>query len=108
MGWGRWLTYLIGAIFAALIVPLVAGSLLRDDAGVPFSMGEWYHATAAVGGLGHRPRRPQPAVRRPSTGHHLLVLGLIVWATSMFASYAVFGHHQPLNAIVVARASSCS
>ena len=33
--------------------------------------------------------------------HYLLTLGLLVWATSMFASYAIFGHHRPLNAVVV-------
>ena len=27
--------------------------------------------------------------------------GMLVWATSMFASYAVFGHHRPLNAVIV-------
>jgi transglutaminase-like putative cysteine protease len=33
--------------------------------------------------------------------HHIMIFGLIVWATSMFASYAVFGHHRSLNAVVV-------
>ena len=32
-------------------------------------------------------------------GHHLLVLGLLVWASSQFASYAAFGHRRPLNAV---------
>ena len=35
VGWGRWLTFLIGAIFAALLVPLITGagrpSGWRDD-----------------------------------------------------------------------------
>ena len=26
--------------------------------------------------------------------HYILVFGMLVWATSMFASYAVFGHHR--------------
>src|SRR4029077_565901 len=34
-------------------------------------------------------------------GHHLWVIGLVVWATSMFASYATFGHRRPLNAVVL-------
>ena len=34
-------------------------------------------------------------------GHHMLVLGLWVWASSMFAGYAVFGHRRPLNAVVL-------
>ena len=33
--------------------------------------------------------------------HYLLTLGLLVWATSMFASYAIFGHHRPLSAVAV-------
>ena len=33
--------------------------------------------------------------------HYILVLAMVVWATSMFASYAVFGHHRPLSAVVV-------
>ena len=33
--------------------------------------------------------------------HYVLTLGLVVWATSMFASYAVFGHHRPLSAVLV-------
>ena len=32
-------------------------------------------------------------------GHHLLVLGLLVWGSSQFASYAAFGHRRPLNAV---------
>ena len=31
VGWGRWLTYLIGSVFAALIVPLVVGEILRAE-----------------------------------------------------------------------------
>ena len=40
----------------------------------------------------------------PSTrdhGHHLLVLGLLIWGSAMFASYAAFGHRRPLNAILL-------
>ena len=33
--------------------------------------------------------------------HYLLTIGLVVWATSQFASYAVFGHHRPLSAVTV-------
>jgi hypothetical protein len=34
-------------------------------------------------------------------GHFMLVLGLLVWATGLFAGYATFGRHRPVNAIVV-------
>ena len=100
VGWGRWTTYLVGALFAALIVPLVTGSLLRDDAGLPYSMGEWYHASATSAASAVIDLAVKNLPYTTQYGHYLVVLGLIVWATSMFASYAVFGHHHPLNAIV--------
>ena len=100
VGWGRWTTYGVGALFAALVVPLVTGSLLRDDAGLPYGMGEWYHATAASAASAIIDLAVKNLPYTTQYGHYLLVLGLLVWATSMFASYAVFGHHHPLNAIV--------
>ncbi len=33
--------------------------------------------------------------------HFIYAFGLLVWATSMFASYAVFGHRRPMNAVIV-------
>ena len=33
--------------------------------------------------------------------HFIYAFGLLVWATSMFASYAVFGHRRPINAVIV-------
>ncbi len=100
VGWGRWTTYLVGAGFAALVVPLVTGSLLRDGLGLPYRMEEWYHATAASAATAVIDLTVKNLPYTTQYGHYLLVLGLIVWATSMFASYAVFGHHHPLNAIV--------
>ncbi len=99
VGWGRWLTFLIGAIFAALLVPLLTALAAPPD--------------------GAHDRRPLPRDRRrrssrryidiairdlastPQYLHYILTLGSVVWATSMFASYAVFGHHRPLNAVIV-------
>jgi transglutaminase-like putative cysteine protease len=98
VGWGRWLTYLIGSIFAALVVPIITAL-----AAMPFgtSIHELFQATSdsvvhayediAVLGL-------------PSTIeylHFIFVFGMLVWATSMFASYAVFGHRRPMNAVIV-------
>ena len=34
VGWGRWLTYLVGSVFAALIVPLITGSIGLRDGGL--------------------------------------------------------------------------
>ena len=46
VGWGRWLTYLVGALFAALVVPLVVGSMLPDEGGT--LLGVRIDATAAA------------------------------------------------------------
>ena len=98
VGWGRWLTFLIGAVFAALLVPLLVAL-------VDFPGG------ASIGSSTRRPRRqrsrptstsPSSACRRrPSTCTTCSSSAMVVWATSMFASYAVFGHHRPLSAVVV-------
>jgi Transglutaminase-like superfamily/TgpA N-terminal domain len=97
VGWGRWTIYLVGSIFAALVVPIFVGGMLA----APVNPGQAFHATAssvvqAVTDL--------VVLDLPFTteyGHYLLVLGLLVWATSMFASYAVFGHRRPMNAIAI-------
>ncbi len=103
VGWGRWLTYLVGAVFAALIVPLAVGSVLVQNAPEPIenagTLAAAYHETAtsvvrAVTDLIHLPLTNE-------YGHYILVLGLLVWGTAMFASYTTFGHRRPLNAIVV-------
>jgi transglutaminase-like putative cysteine protease len=98
VGWGRWLTYLIGAVFAALIVPLVVGSILLDGAGtLPEAFRET--ATSLVNAWTDLAVLGLPLTNE--YGHYLLVLGLLVWGTSMFAAYTTFGHRRPLNAIVV-------
>jgi transglutaminase-like putative cysteine protease len=105
VGWGRWLTYLVGAVFAALIVPLAVGDLLVRNAPVPVenagTLAAAYHetATSLV-----KAATDLLVLRSPSTnqfGHFILVMGLLVWGTAMFASFTVFRHGRPLNAIVV-------
>jgi transglutaminase-like putative cysteine protease len=95
--WSRPLAHLIGAAFAALIVPVIIGSIL-DPAG---SLASRYQATAgsvleatldfAVRGL--------PVTRQ--TGHYLLVLGLLCWANGQFAAASVFRHGRPIGPIIV-------
>lgn len=97
VGWGRWTTHLIGACFAALLTPLLVGWVLIPegaDAGVLFQRTTQSAATAWVDLVVNRD------LSTFEYGHHLLVLGLIVWASSQFASYAAFGHRRPLNAVV--------
>jgi transglutaminase-like putative cysteine protease len=97
VGWNRWLAHGIGAIFAALVVPILVGEVLKPlwPVGAQFremadqSLQAW---TDLI--VNHAP------VTR-AIGHHLLVFGLLCWGTGMFAASAVFRHHRPLSAVVV-------
>ena len=52
VGWGRWLTYLVGALFAAIIVPLFAGTSAFPG-GAPLD--QLFTATAASAVASARP-----------------------------------------------------
>ena len=97
VGWGRWPTYVLGALLAALVVPLYAGAVLRPEA-------DWlvqYQATANSMLEAYRDLALRNRVVTQQFGHFLLVLGLFTWATGMFASFTAFGHRRPLNSIVL-------
>jgi transglutaminase-like putative cysteine protease len=98
VGWGRWQSHLIGAVFAALIVPLFAASVAHPQGA---SLHDLYEATAdsVVAAYGDIVVRNQASTVQYL--HYLLSIGLMVWATAMFASYAVFGHRRPLSAVTV-------
>jgi transglutaminase-like putative cysteine protease len=97
VGWGRWLTYLMGSIFAALLVPLMTALATHPGEA---SIHDLYQATAtAVVGAWHDVAILN-YVTTPQFLHYIFVLQILVWATSMFASYAVFGHRRPINGIV--------
>lgn len=98
VGWGRWQTLVTGAVFAALLVPLFAASVAHP---ADSSISALYRATAesVVAAYGDIVLRNQASTIQFL--HYLLTLGLLIWGTSMFASYAVFGHHRPLSAVTV-------
>jgi len=98
VGWGRWLTYLIGCVFAALIVPLLTG-LVKFPGGA--SLHDLYQATAASVVTAYFDIAVRNLSATPEFLHYIFSLGILVWATSMFASYAVFGHRRPLNGVIV-------
>src|SRR4029078_9858086 len=98
VGWGRWATYLIGGIFAALIVPILTGLVLHSR-GAPVH--DLFLATADSVVQAWIDLAIRNLSATPQFLHYTYTLGLLVWATSMFASYAVFGHHRPLNAVIV-------
>jgi transglutaminase-like putative cysteine protease len=98
VGWGRWLTYLIGSIFAALIVPILTGIAAHRQGA---SIHDLYQATADSVVRAYI----DLAILNLSTTaqylHYIFTIGILVWATSMFASYAVFGHRRPLGGVVI-------
>jgi transglutaminase-like putative cysteine protease len=96
-GWNRWVANLVGAAFAALIVPILVGEVLRPGAGLA-----WQYAATAdamVGAWTDLIVNKLQLTRQ--IGHHLLILGLLVWGTGQFAASAVFRHRRPLSAVVV-------
>ena len=96
-GWGRLTAHAIGAAFAALLVPLVVGGIVVPDA----PPGVAYEATAAAAWRAFSDLILDGLSATRQTGHHLLVLGCLVWATGQFAASAVFRHHRPLGAVIV-------
>ena len=103
LGWGRWRTHIVGAVFGGLLLPLVMGGLvIGPDTG-------W-----DPGALANRIVVALDVVRsvwvdlvvqgRPYTeeyAHYHLVFGTLVWGAGMLAGYTVFGHRRPLDAVVV-------
>jgi transglutaminase-like putative cysteine protease len=98
VGWGRWKTHLIGAVFAALLIPLLVGWALNPGGG---NLGFLFQSTTDTVVAAWSDLVLAQLLFTPQYGHHMLVLGLITWASSQFASYATFGHRRPINAVVV-------
>ncbi len=96
-GWSGPLAHLLGAMVAALIVPLLVGSHLIDGGG-PI---QWYQATASHSVEAYLDLTYRGKQLTQENGHFLLVLGLLVWATGQFAGYVTFHHRRPLNAVIV-------
>ncbi|MHB8459552.1 MAG: transglutaminase TgpA family protein [Candidatus Limnocylindrales bacterium] len=98
VGWGRWTTHLLGAVVAALVLPIVIGPLIDPRAS---GLAASYVATAssAIEAILDLTVRDRTVTQE--YGHFLLVLGILVWGTSQFAGYAALGHRRPLGAIFV-------
>ncbi len=97
VGWSRWTTHLVGALFAGVLLPIVAGFVVEPGLGPAAAFRITADGTvAAWEDLFWRGRRVTPEVI-----HYVLSLGVVCWATGQFGAYAVFGHRRPLNAVVV-------
>ena len=97
VGWGRWTTHGIGALFAALLIPILAGWAMKPGSGI----GEAFRITADGSVDAYLDLAWRNQLLTNQEVHYILVLGAIVWGTMQFASYAVFGHRRPLSAVVI-------
>ena len=98
VGWGRLRAHLVGAAFAALLVPILVGYVLQPDA---TSIGAAFRATASSTVEAWLDLTVRAYTTTRQYGHFMLVLGLLVWATGQFATYATFRHRRPLAAAMV-------
>ena len=102
-GWGRWTTHLVGAAFAALVLPLISGDLLLGDtvSGLgPAALGQRYVAAADAA---YQAWYDLAILDLPFTrqwGHYVIGIGGLIWGTAQYAAYAVFGHRRPLDAVI--------
>ena len=97
VGWSRWTTHIVGALFAGLLIPILVGwSWLPDP-----SIGTAFHATASHSVEAYLDLAWRSKSFTTQELHYVLVLGIVMWGTAQFASYAVFGHHRPLNAVIM-------
>jgi transglutaminase-like putative cysteine protease len=105
-GWGRWRTYLVGALFAGLLLPLIMGGVVLEARGIVVG---WDPAglaarMAMASSVTEHVWIDLAVLRQPFTqqaGHYHLVFGAIVWGAGLLAGFTVFGHRRPLDAVVV-------
>jgi transglutaminase-like putative cysteine protease len=98
VGWSRWLSHFIGAVAAALILPIFVGAAIGPEGA---SLGELYRVTATSVTRAWIDLAVLNKSVTLQTGHYLLAIGIIVWSVGQFAAYAVFGHRRPLDAVIV-------
>ena len=97
--WSRWVSHLFGAVVAAIVVPVFVGEVLLADTGG--SLYDAYRATSAAVVNAYVDLAVLNRTVTPEIGHFILAIGIIVWSVAQFASYAVFGHRRPLDAVIV-------
>ncbi len=103
LGWGRWRTHFVGALFGGLVVPLIVGGIvLGPQVGLdPRGMAERLAATYGVMQDVHRDLIVNNRSFTSQFAHYHLVFGVLVWGAGMLAGFTVFGHRRPLDAVVV-------
>ncbi len=105
VGWGRWRTHFVGALFGGLLLPLIVGGVvLGPEANVgwdPYSLDLRLLATLHVTQQVWSDLVLQGRSFTAQWSHYHLVFGVLVWGAGMLAGFSVFGHRRPLDAVVV-------
>jgi transglutaminase-like putative cysteine protease len=96
--WPRWGSHLFGAVVAALVLPVFVGLVLLPEGGSPY---EAFTATSAAVVNAWIDLAVLNRTVTPEIGHFILAIAAIVWSIGQYASYAVFGHRRPLDAVIV-------
>jgi transglutaminase-like putative cysteine protease len=96
--WPRWLSHFVGAVAAALILPIFVGAAIGPEGA---SIGELYRFTATAVTRAWIDLAILNKAVTVQSGHYLLAIGIVVWSVGQFAAYAVFGHRRPLDAVIV-------
>ena len=103
VGWGRWRTHTVGALFAGIALPLLVGGIVLGDA-----IGWDPHSLAlrliAALDLMRNVWTDLVIEGRPFTSeiaHYHLIFGTLIWGAGMLTGFTVFGHRRPLDAVVV-------
>jgi transglutaminase-like putative cysteine protease len=103
LGWGRWRTHIVGALFAGLFIPLIVGGLIIGGQvdWDPRSLAERLVATFNVAQIIWTELVIQGRPFTSQYAHYHLIFSALVWGAGMLAGYTVFGHRRPLDAVVV-------
>lgn len=97
LGWGRWTTHAVGALYAGVLLPVIAGWAVLP--GTTAAQAFRFTASGTVEAYLDLTVRGLPFTTQEV--HYVLALAGLVWGTMQFGSYAVFGHRRPLTAVVV-------
>ncbi len=102
VGWGRWRTHFVGALFGGVVLPLIVGGVIDRGAGLdPGGLAQRYGAMYEVA---RNVWLDLAILGRPYTNqiaHYHLVFGVLIWGAGQLAGFSIFGHRRPLDAIVV-------
>jgi transglutaminase-like putative cysteine protease len=98
-GWSRPTVHVVGAVFAALLIPLLVGGVILPAGSNP-SLHDRYVATASSTVEAWLDLAVRGKTFTSEYGHFLLVLGILMWATGQFVAVAAFRHRRPLSGVV--------